>query len=170
MLSRTPQAGCRNRSCRDAQREPDRHGAGGRGARAGAPHDRVAWQAGRCRERGPPGRRAGRSAPYGLPSTSTGGVASMERHEFQAEVKQLLDLMIHSLYSHKDIFLRELISNASDALDRLRFEALTRPEWLPSGELQVRLEVEKVGRALTVHDNGIGMTKDEMVHNLGTIA
>jgi molecular chaperone HtpG len=94
----------------------------------------------------------------------------MERHEFQAEVKQLLDLMIHSLYSHKDIFLRELISNASDALDRLRFEALTRPEWLPAGELAIRLEVEKVGRALTVHDNGIGMTKDEMVQNLGTIA
>ncbi len=94
----------------------------------------------------------------------------MERHEFQAEVKQLLDLMIHSLYSHKDIFLRELISNASDALDRLRFEALTHPEWLPAAELQIRLEVEKVGRALTVHDNGIGMTKDEMVQNLGTIA
>ncbi len=94
----------------------------------------------------------------------------MERHEFQAEVKQLLDLMIHSLYSHKDIFLRELISNASDALDRLRFEALTRPEWMPAAEMQIRLEVEKVGRALTVHDNGIGMTKDEMVQNLGTIA
>lgn len=94
----------------------------------------------------------------------------MERHEFQTEVKQLLDLMIHSLYSHKDIFLRELISNASDALDRLRFEALTRPEWMPATELQIRLEVEKVGRALTVHDNGIGMTKDEMVQNLGTIA
>ncbi len=94
----------------------------------------------------------------------------MERHEFQAEVKQLLDLMIHSLYSHKDIFLRELISNASDALDRLRFESLTHPEWMPSTELQIRLEVEKVGRALTVHDNGIGMSKDEMVQNLGTIA
>lgn len=94
----------------------------------------------------------------------------MERHEFQAEVKQLLDLMIHSLYSHKDIFLRELISNASDALDRLRFESLVRPELLPAGELAIRLEVEKVGRALTVHDNGIGMTKEEMVQNLGTIA
>jgi molecular chaperone HtpG len=85
-------------------------------------------------------------------------------------VKQLLDLMIHSLYSHKDIFLRELISNASDALDRLRFEGLTHPEWMSAAELQIRLEVEKVGRALTVHDNGIGMTKDEMVQNLGTIA
>jgi len=94
----------------------------------------------------------------------------MERHEFQAEVKQLLDLMIHSLYSHKDIFLRELISNASDALDRLRFESLTHPDWLPSAELQIRLEVEKRPRTVTVHDNGIGMTKDELVQNLGTIA
>jgi len=94
----------------------------------------------------------------------------MERHEFQAEVKQLLDLMIHSLYSHKDIFLRELISNASDALDRLRFESLTHPEWLPAAELQIRLEVEKRPRTLTVQDNGIGMTKDELVQNLGTIA
>ncbi len=94
----------------------------------------------------------------------------MERHEFQAEVKQLLDLMVHSLYSHKDIFLRELISNASDALDRLRFESLTHPEWLPSAELQIRLELEKRPRTLTVHDNGIGMTRDELVVNLGTIA
>ena len=93
----------------------------------------------------------------------------MERHEFQAEVKQLLDLMIHSLYSHKDIFLRELISNASDALDRLRFENLTHREWLPATDLEIRLEVEKRPRTLTVHDNGIGMTKDELVQNLGTI-
>ena len=94
----------------------------------------------------------------------------MERHEFQAEVKQVLDLMIHSLYSHKDIFLRELISNASDALDRLRFESLTHPDWLPPVELQIRLEVEKRPRTVTVHDNGIGMTKEELVQNLGTIA
>ena len=94
----------------------------------------------------------------------------MERHEFQAEVKQLLDLMIHSLYSHKDIFLRELISNASDALDRLRFENLTHPEWMPQDELQIGLEIDKRRRALTVHDNGIGMTQEEMVQNLGTIA
>ena len=58
-----------------------------------------------------------------------------ETHEFQAEVKQLLDLMVHSLYSNKDVFLRELISNASDALDRLRFEGLTQPDWLPAEEL-----------------------------------
>jgi molecular chaperone HtpG len=94
----------------------------------------------------------------------------METHEFQAEVKQLLDLMIHSLYSHKDIFLRELISNASDALDRLRFESLTHPDWMPSDELRIGLETDKRRRSLTVHDNGIGMTKEEMVQNLGTIA
>ena len=93
----------------------------------------------------------------------------MERYEFQAEVKQLLDLMIHSLYSHKDIFLRELISNASDALDRIRFESLTHPEWLPEGELTIGLEMDKAQRSLAVHDNGIGMTKDELVQNLGTI-
>ncbi len=94
----------------------------------------------------------------------------MERYEFQTEVKQLLDLMIHSLYSHKDIFLRELISNASDALDRFRFEALTHSEWAKPEELAIRLEVDKVQRILTIHDNGIGMSKAEIVENLGTIA
>jgi len=92
------------------------------------------------------------------------------RHEFQTEVRQLLDLMVHSLYSHKDVFLRELISNASDALDKLRFEALTRPELAPAGELSIRLEVDAGSRALTVHDNGIGMSQEEVVDNVGTIA
>jgi molecular chaperone HtpG len=92
-----------------------------------------------------------------------------ERHEFQAEVRELLDLMIHSLYSHKDIFLRELISNASDALDKIRFEALSRPE-LASGELGIILEVDAAARTLAVHDNGIGMSRAEVVENLGTIA
>src|SRR5205809_639091 len=69
-----------------------------------------------------------------------------ERHEFQTEVRQLLDLMVHSLYSHKDIFLRELISNASDALDKLRFEALTRAELLPAGDLEIRLEADATAR------------------------
>ena len=92
-----------------------------------------------------------------------------ERHEFQAEVRELLDLMIHSLYSHKDIFLRELISNASDALDKIRFEALSRPE-LASGELAITLEVDPAARTLAVHDNGIGMSRAEVVENLGTIA
>jgi molecular chaperone HtpG len=93
-----------------------------------------------------------------------------ERHEFQAEVRELLDLMIHSLYSHKDIFLRELISNASDALDKIRFESLSRPELAPIGELAVTLEVDDTARTLAVHDNGIGMTRQEVVENLGTIA
>ena len=93
-----------------------------------------------------------------------------ERHEFQTEVRQLLDLMIHSLYSHKDIFLRELISNASDALDKLRFEALTRPELSPAGELEIRLEADPAARTLAVWDNGIGMSREEIVQNIGTIA
>ena len=92
-----------------------------------------------------------------------------ERHEFQAEVRELLDLMIHSLYSHKDIFLRELISNASDALDKIRFEALSRPE-LAAGELAISLEIDAAARTLAVHDNGIGMSRAEVVENLGTIA
>ena len=92
-----------------------------------------------------------------------------ERHEFQAEVRELLDLMIHSLYSHKDIFLRELISNASDALDKIRFEGLSRPE-LASGELEITLEIDAAARTLAVHDNGIGMSRAEVVENLGTIA
>jgi molecular chaperone HtpG len=93
-----------------------------------------------------------------------------ERHEFQAEVRELLDLMIHSLYSHKDIFLRELISNASDALDKLRFEMVSRPELAPIGELEITLEVDETARTLAVHDNGLGMARDEVVENLGTIA
>jgi len=92
-----------------------------------------------------------------------------ERHEFQAEVRELLDLMIHSLYSHKDIFLRELISNASDALDKVRFEALSRPE-LAARELEINLEIDAAARTLAVHDNGIGMSRPEVVENLGTIA
>jgi len=95
--------------------------------------------------------------------------ASPERHEFQAEVKQLLDLMVHSLYSDKDIFLRELVSNASDALDKLRFEQLTRTE-LDASDLHVRIEVDRAARTLSIADTGIGMTRDEVVKNIGTIA
>ncbi len=93
-----------------------------------------------------------------------------ERHEFQAEVKQLLDLMVHSLYSDKDIFLRELISNASDALDKLRFEQVTRSELAADAELQIRLEVDREKRTLSISDNGIGMSRDEVIKNIGTIA
>jgi molecular chaperone HtpG len=90
---------------------------------------------------------------------------------FQAEVKQLLHLMIHSLYSNREIFLRELISNASDACDRLRFEAIAKPELLPSGEeLAIRVSYDKAARTVTVSDNGIGMSREEAVQQLGTIA
>jgi molecular chaperone HtpG len=92
------------------------------------------------------------------------------KHAFQAEVQQLLDLMIHSLYSNKDIFLRELISNSSDALDKLRFESLTQTEALPEKELHIFLEVDSKSRTLTVHDNGIGMSRQEVTDHIGTIA
>ena len=94
-----------------------------------------------------------------------------ETLEFQAEARQLLDLMIHSLYRHKEIFLRELISNASDALDKLRFAALTDSSLLAGDErLAIRLAVDPDQRTLTVSDNGIGMNRDELIANLGTIA
>ncbi|HKS54424.1 MAG TPA: molecular chaperone HtpG, partial [Steroidobacteraceae bacterium] len=90
---------------------------------------------------------------------------------FQAEVKQLLKLMIHSLYSHKEIFLRELISNASDALDKLRFEALAQPALLEgSGELLITIEADREARTITIADNGIGMSREEAIEHLGTIA
>jgi molecular chaperone HtpG len=94
-----------------------------------------------------------------------------ETRGFQAEVKQLLQLMIHSLYSNKEIFLRELVSNASDACDRLRFEAIARPELLDGGaELAIRVSIDAAARTLTISDNGIGMSRDEAVAHLGTIA
>ena len=90
---------------------------------------------------------------------------------FQTEVKQLLHLMIHSLYSNKEIFLRELISNASDAVDKLRFEALSRPELLEGGsELKIRVSFDKAANTVTLEDNGIGMNRDDVVTHLGTIA
>ncbi len=96
---------------------------------------------------------------------------TVETLPFQAETRRLLDLMIHSLYTNKEIFLRELISNASDALDRLRFEALTRPELLEGVErLEIRLEGSEEARTLTIHDNGIGMSRPEVIDNIGTIA
>ncbi|MBJ7546862.1 molecular chaperone HtpG [Pseudomonas sp. OA3] len=89
----------------------------------------------------------------------------------QTEVKQLLHLMIHSLYSNKEIFLRELISNASDAADKLRFEALAKPELLEGGaELKIRLSFDKDAKTVTLEDNGIGMSREEVIAHLGTIA
>jgi molecular chaperone HtpG len=90
---------------------------------------------------------------------------------FQAETKQLLRLMVHSLYSNREIFLRELISNASDANDRLRFEALAKPDLLGAdSDLGIHVEVDAEARLLSVTDNGIGMSRDEVIENLGTIA
>ena len=96
---------------------------------------------------------------------------AQETRSFQAEVSRLLDIVAHSLYSQKEIFLRELISNASDACDRLRYAALTAPE-LAEGDADYRVVVTPVksSRTLTVADNGIGMNRDELIENLGTIA
>jgi molecular chaperone HtpG len=97
--------------------------------------------------------------------------AHKETLDFQAEVRQLLNLMIHSLYSNKEIFLRELISNASDAADKLRFEALTDDALYESdSDLKIRVSFDKDKRTVTVSDNGIGMTRSEVVENIGTIA
>ena len=97
--------------------------------------------------------------------------AYKETLEFQAEVKQLLKLMIHSLYSNKEIFLRELVSNASDACDKLRFEALANDDmYAGDSELKIHIEYDKDAKTLTVSDNGIGMSRDEVVANIGTIA
>ncbi|MCH9692789.1 MAG: molecular chaperone HtpG [Gammaproteobacteria bacterium] len=97
--------------------------------------------------------------------------AHKEQHGFQTEAKQLLHLMIHSLYSNKEIFLRELISNASDAADKLRFEALSNAELLQQDtDLRIRVEFDKEQSTLTIADNGIGMSRDEVIENLGTIA
>jgi molecular chaperone HtpG len=98
-------------------------------------------------------------------------VASKETLGFQAEVKQLLQLMIHSLYSNKEIFLRELISNASDASDKLRFEGIEHPDWYGDDpELKIKVSFDKAARTVTISDNGIGMSRDEVISNLGTIA
>lgn len=100
--------------------------------------------------------------------------ARVEQLEFQAEARQLLDLMVHSVYSNKDSFLRELISNASDALDKLRLEALRNKELdastIDTSDLHIQLEVDKGARTLSVRDNGIGMTRDEVVGLIGTLA
>ncbi|OWT61982.1 molecular chaperone HtpG [Candidimonas nitroreducens] len=104
-------------------------------------------------------------------SDSDTTVHGAETLGFQAEVKQLLHLMIHSLYSNKEIFLRELVSNASDACDKLRFEAIDKPELMQGDtELRIRIEYDKELRTVTISDNGIGMSRDDAIANLGTIA
>ena len=96
---------------------------------------------------------------------------NQQTHSFQSEVKQLLQLMIHSLYSNKEIFLRELISNASDAADKLRFKALSNPElYEGNGELRVRISLDETLGTITISDNGIGMSREQVIDHLGTIA
>src|SRR5213592_713393 len=94
--------------------------------------------------------------------------ATKETLGFQAEVRQLLQLMIHSLYGNKEIFLRELVSNASDACDRLRFEAIT--DWAllkDDPDLKIRVSVDEPARAITISDNGIGMSHEDVIANIG---
>ena len=95
----------------------------------------------------------------------------MEKKAFQAESKRLLDMMIHSIYTHKEIFLRELISNASDAIDKLYFRSLTDDSVnMSQSDFAIDLKVDPEARTLTITDNGIGMTKEELENNLGIIA
>ena len=91
-----------------------------------------------------------------------------KRQEFKTEVRQLLKLMIHSLYSNRDIFLRELVANAADAIDKARIESLTDPA--QSRDWKIRIEADKNLKTLTISDNGIGMTEQEVIDNIGTIA
>lgn len=97
--------------------------------------------------------------------------ATKETHKFESEVSQILQLMIHSLYSNKEIFLRELVSNASDACDKLRFESLSDASLMSSDtELKIQIEYNEENKTITIRDNGIGMTRDEVITNIGTIA
>ena len=96
--------------------------------------------------------------------------AAVERHDFGAEVGRLLDLVVHSLYSEREIFLRELVANAADATDRRRFESLTAPALALPGEPKIRIAADKATRTITIADDGIGMSREEMIANLGTIA
>src|SRR5580692_1119882 len=97
--------------------------------------------------------------------------ARQETLGFQTEVKQLLNLVVHSLYSNKEIFLRELISNASDASDKLRFEALSDPALYESdSDLKIKISFDEKAKTITISDNGIGMSRDEVIENIGTIA
>jgi len=104
-------------------------------------------------------------------ATASQAASGAQTRGFETEVKQLLHLMIHSLYSNKEIFLRELVSNASDACDKLRFEAIDQPDLLEGDpDLRIRIDFDKEARTITIDDNGIGMSYDEVIANLGTIA
>lgn len=97
--------------------------------------------------------------------------STVQQFEYKAEMKQLLDLIVHSLYTHPEIFLRELISNASDALSKVRFSALTDQELLgDDSDLGIRIRVDPKESGFVIEDNGIGMTEEELIANLGTVA
>ncbi len=116
-------------------------------------------------------KKAQKAAKRTAESTGSATQSTAQSHPFQAEVAKLLHLMVHSVYAEREVFLRELISNAADALDKLRYEALTRPELLEGGgELKITISSDQKAKTLTVADTGIGMSRDEMVDNLGTIA
>ncbi|MFH1768632.1 MAG: ATP-binding protein, partial [Candidatus Omnitrophota bacterium] len=96
---------------------------------------------------------------------------TLNEYEYKAEMKQLLHLIIHSLYTHREVFLRELISNASDALNKIRFRKLTDKNILdPERELAIKIEVDSKNQMFSIEDTGTGMTKDDLVNNIGTIA
>src|SRR5699024_1378428 len=104
-------------------------------------------------------------------SAKDGGIEMAEKKQFQAESKRLLDLMINSIYTHKEIFLRELISNASDAIDKLYYRSLTENlSDVDRNDLEISIEKAEDAKTLTITDNGIGMNKEELEENLGTIA
>src|SRR5215510_9294497 len=104
-------------------------------------------------------------------SNATPTQTSAEQFFFKAETKQLLNILIHSLYKDREVFLRELLSNASDALNRLRFEMVTNQNVLdPAAELSITIKADKDSRTITIRDTGIGMTREEVIENLGTIA
>src|SRR5512147_338190 len=104
-------------------------------------------------------------------TTPTATPEDVQQFSFKAETKQLLSILIHSLYKDREVFLRELLSNASDALNRLRFEMVTNQDVVdPQAELKIQITADKDARMLTIQDTGIGMTREEVIENLGTIA
>src|SRR5262249_54577737 len=122
-----------------------------------------------CLQRAIPSERSQARDPMSPDPTPAAEAA--QTHPFQAEVAELLRLMVHSVYSETDIFLRELISNASDACDRLRYEAIAQPDHLANdSRLVIRIRPDKAAGTLVIADNGIGMDRQELIDNLGTVA